>query len=256
MEAIGRPILMLYPLYLAANDILNIASEFEVKKTVSLSSVVQLGRLFVMSMAILQISNILTMYSGVGYTCLAAGFLALFISSNDELTKHFVPILAPHIAHAGTFFAKLSHLEQMALSTLSLSTANAAAVAATATATASRTSEQSSSVAEARRPSPSVTDPRVEELPDDPPTPLAAPAASSSAPGRASQVARGISSPPPQATTAAAAVVVVNLGGEEEEDESGYVLAEAVEVEPAAMDIAGAVCASFEAGDGLRQRRR
>jgi hypothetical protein len=282
VEVIGRPILMLYPLYLAANDLLNIATEFEVKKTVSLSSVVQLGKLFVMSMAILQISNILAMYSGVGYTCLAIGFLALFISSNDELTKHFVPILAPHIAHAGTFFAKLSHLEQMTLSTLSLTTANAAAAAAAASVatTASRTrAHQSSS-------STTVTDPRVEELPDDPTAHSRTSTAAASAPPAAA-------SAPPASPLAAWApgrddrfYGMTDLGvgeavkktwttvgeegkeneeyeeegvedeEEEQEEEEGYVFAEVVEVDPVATDIAGVVHASLAAADGLRQRRR
>ena len=45
VEAVGRPIMMLYPLYLVTQEALKIASEIEIKKTISAHSVMQIGKM-------------------------------------------------------------------------------------------------------------------------------------------------------------------------------------------------------------------
>jgi hypothetical protein len=114
VEAVGRPIVMLYPLFLAAQEVLKIATEYDVKKTVSTESILQMGKMIVMLIAVVQLAGILAMYSGLGYTCLALGGSALFVGSNDELTKSAVPILAVHMASISVFLSQIVQLEKKA----------------------------------------------------------------------------------------------------------------------------------------------
>jgi hypothetical protein len=73
VEAVGRPIVLLYPLFLTTQEVLKIATEYDVKKSVSVESILQMGKMIVMLIAVVQLAGILTMYSGLGYVCLALG---------------------------------------------------------------------------------------------------------------------------------------------------------------------------------------
>ena len=155
VEAVGRPIVMLYPLFLVAQEALKIASEIEVKKNISVRSIMQIAKMLVMLLGVGQLSGILSMYTGLGYTCLALGCVALFISSNDELTKSAVPVLAPHMVNINLFMDRLYQLESLAVSAFSRLNSSSSNSATTSF-------PSSSSVGNSRG---MPTDSRVEELP-------------------------------------------------------------------------------------------
>lgn len=119
VEAVGRPIIMLYPLFLITKEILKISSEVEAKKRVSIQSVMQIGKMMVMLFGVVQLLGILSMYTGLGYTCLALGCVAVLVGSSDELTKSSVPVLAPHMVSISIFLEQLYHFESVAVSALS-----------------------------------------------------------------------------------------------------------------------------------------
>ena len=157
VEAVGRPIVMLYPLFLVTQEALKIASEIEVKKYISVKSIMQIAKMLAMLLGVVQLSGILSMYTGLGYTCLAIGCAALFISSNDDLTKSAVPVLAPHMANINLFMDRLYQLESVAVSAFS-GTINFNSTPA------SSSSSSASSVGSSRN---MPTDSRVEELPSE-----------------------------------------------------------------------------------------
>lgn len=119
VEAVGRPIIMLYPLFLITKEILKISSEVEAKKRVSMQSVMQIGKMIVMLFGVVQLLGILSMYTGLGYTCLALGCVAVLVGSSDDLTKASVPVLAPHMVSISIFLEQLYHFEGVAVSALS-----------------------------------------------------------------------------------------------------------------------------------------
>jgi hypothetical protein len=119
VEAVGRPVVMLYPLFLAAKEALKIASEFEKNKKLSPQSIVQIVKMVGLLWAVMQLSGILAMYTGLGYACLVMGLAAFVVSSNDELTKLSVPMLAPNMATIAMFLDRLYSLEKVAITALS-----------------------------------------------------------------------------------------------------------------------------------------
>ena len=119
MEAVGRPIIMLYPLFIISKELLKISSEIDVKKKVSMNSIMQIVKMAVMLFCVVQLLGILSMYTGLGYTCFGLGCGALLVSSNDELTKSSVPMMAPHMVSISLFLDQLYKLEGAAVGALS-----------------------------------------------------------------------------------------------------------------------------------------
>ena len=119
VEAVGRPIIMLYPLFIISKELLKISSEIDVKKKVSMNSIMQIVKMAVMLFCVVQLLGILSMYTGLGYTCFGLGCGALLVSSNDELTKSSVPMMAPHMVSISLFLDQLYKLEGAAVSALS-----------------------------------------------------------------------------------------------------------------------------------------
>lgn len=119
VEAVGRPIIMLYPLFIISKELLKISSEIDVKKKVSMNSMMQIIKMAVMLFCVVQLLGILSMYTGLGYTCFGLGCGALLVSSNDELTKSSVPVMAPHMVSISLFLDQLYKLESAAVSALS-----------------------------------------------------------------------------------------------------------------------------------------
>ena len=162
VEAVGRPIMMLYPLYLVTQEALKVASEIEVKKTISAHSIMQIVKMLAMLLAVVQLSGILSMYTGLGYTCLAMGSCALFISSNDELTKCVVPVLAPHISSIDVCMDHLYQLERTAVNAFSRTQTTTTTSSSSSSSSSARPSSSTSSSHEDM-----PTDSRVEELPSE-----------------------------------------------------------------------------------------
>ena len=55
----------------------------------------------------------------MGYTSLAIGLVALFVSSSDSQIKSVAPILSPHLAQLDSFLERIQGLENVALDKLS-----------------------------------------------------------------------------------------------------------------------------------------
>jgi hypothetical protein len=168
VEAVGRPIIMLYPLFVISKELLKISSEIDVKKKVSMNSIMQIIKMAVMLFCVVQLLGILSMYTGLGYTCFGLGCGALLVSSNDELTKSSVPMMAPHMVSISLFLDQLYKLEGAAVGALSrLGTHTNTQATATAENDNSRVSSSSSSSSSAAAPAVAVAVPissRVTEL--------------------------------------------------------------------------------------------
>ena len=67
---------------------------------------------------VMNLSSILAAYTGFGYLCLALGFGAFTVSSNDATTKQAVPLLAPHMAALSMLLDKACHMERAVLSSI------------------------------------------------------------------------------------------------------------------------------------------
>ena len=118
IEAFSRPLIFLYPMYLSSMEILKMTHEFNTKKTLTPSSILQIAKMVVMLWCVTNLSSILAAYSGFGYLCLALGMGAFTISSNDVTTKQAVPLLAPHMAALSMLLEKACHMERAVLSTI------------------------------------------------------------------------------------------------------------------------------------------
>lgn len=158
VEAVGRPIIMLYPLFVLTKEALKISTEIETKKKISLQSIIQIGKMLVMLFAVSQLLGILSMYRGLGYTCLALGSAAVFVGCNHELTKSSVPVLAPHMVSVSLFLEQLCRIEGVAVAALSRLNGHMGEVSDTSAATS--TSATTSSGGERTH-----TSSRVTELP-------------------------------------------------------------------------------------------
>lgn len=119
VEAVGRPIIMLYPLFVLTKEALKISAEIETKKRISLQSIIQIGKMVAMLFAVAQLLGILSMYRGLGYTCFALGSAAVFVGCSHELTKSSVPVLAPHMVSVSLFLEQLCRIEGVAVAALS-----------------------------------------------------------------------------------------------------------------------------------------
>ena len=167
VEAVGRPIIMLYPLFIISKELLKISSEIDVKKKVSMNSIMQIVKMAVMLFCVVQLLGILSMYTGLGYTCFGLGCGALLVSSNDELTKSSVPMMAPHMVSISLFLDQLYKLESAAVGALSrLGTHTDTQATATAENDNSRVSSSSSSSTAAVAVAVPISS-RVTELPPD-----------------------------------------------------------------------------------------
>ena len=120
---------MLYPLYLVVTEMLLISTAIKEKGGFSAASIFKLCKLLLVSIFVFQLLSILSLYSGLGYSCLFVGLGALTISSSDELIKLAAPVIAPQIASIGTMLDKVSELEMDAVKGFTAYASNAAALA-------------------------------------------------------------------------------------------------------------------------------
>ena len=135
VEIIGRPVIMLYPVYLLSVEITRLAGKLGVTQSLleqgaagarhidwrrlSVSDGLQIAKLVAMCWAVFQVLTVLSAYTGLGYSCLGVGFAALTLASNDALLKQYTPALAPHIASVGRLMDQACALEQSVLLALS-----------------------------------------------------------------------------------------------------------------------------------------
>jgi hypothetical protein len=124
VEVVGRPVIMLYPLYFVLQEVMQVLREFEVAHKLSPKHLFQIAKIVLILSTSAQILGILTMYTGLGYTCLVLGALALVIGAVTDLNKHAAPVLAPHMAQLDVLFAQVAALEGSILRAISSSSSS------------------------------------------------------------------------------------------------------------------------------------
>ena len=77
VEVIGRPVMMLYPIYIVCMESLQLISEFETTKRISHQSILKIFKILVYLFISFQLMALLSMYTGLGYSCLLLGAVAL-----------------------------------------------------------------------------------------------------------------------------------------------------------------------------------
>ncbi len=118
VEVVGRPVMMLYPIYLVCVESTQIAKEFETQRRITPQSILQIAKIFSLLLIGYQLITILSMYTGLGYTCLGLGLCALATASSNSLSKMAAPVLAPHLARLDGMLSQLSRLENVAVNGL------------------------------------------------------------------------------------------------------------------------------------------
>ena len=141
VETIGRPLVMLYPIYLVLNKVLEIVAKFEANSIPGsrrgefrAKDATDLIKAALLLLVCSKLMSVLQMYSGVGTTCLAAGAAALFVASSESNTKAAVPLLAPYLYQIEQLVNRVSSIEGQAMSMLSTQGSPARGVEAVPTA--------------------------------------------------------------------------------------------------------------------------
>lgn len=149
---IGWQIAMMYPMYRIMLTLFRIVEEWEKAKRISPNNIFGLVKSCAIMFAITNIVQIISIYSSFGYACLLAGVAAGVTSSNDELTKLAIPMIASHITHIDYALSKISSTDSFSLTSIM---------------NMSKTMHHDRMESEAV-PNACATDDRVEELPSDP----------------------------------------------------------------------------------------
>lgn len=135
VEIIGRPVIMLYPVYLLSVEVTRLAGKLGVTQSLmeqgaagarqvdwrrlSFIDGLQIAKLVAMCWAVFQALTVLSAYTGLGYSCLGVGFAALALASNDVLLKQYTPAMAPHIATVARLLEQAYAMEQGVMLALS-----------------------------------------------------------------------------------------------------------------------------------------
>lgn len=118
VEVVGRPVVMLYPLYLVAMEGLKLTNEIELRGRITPDIIVRVIKIVALLLIGFQLITILSMYSGLGYSCLLIGGVAVTLAASDELTKIIAPVMAPHLFNLDMMFHRLQRVERMAMNAL------------------------------------------------------------------------------------------------------------------------------------------
>lgn len=118
VEVVGRPVVMLYPLYLVAMEGLKLTNEIEVRGRITPDVIIRVIKIVALLLLGFQLITILSMYPGLGYSCLLIGGVAVTLAASDELTKTIAPVMAPHLFHLDLIFDRLQRAEMMAMNAL------------------------------------------------------------------------------------------------------------------------------------------
>jgi hypothetical protein len=132
VEVVGRPAVMLYPLWLLVQQVLTIVRQIEHKQSISPSTVVAVVKALLLLYVSSYLMALMAAYQGMGYTCLALGGLALSTSVSDSTVKAASPILAPHLTHIDAFIERLQSLEAVAMNAMGAAHTSPAASSRTA----------------------------------------------------------------------------------------------------------------------------
>ena len=112
VEVVGRPVVMLYPVYMVILQALKLSREIEMNNNkITVHQYLQIFKIGVYFIFAYLLLTVLAMYTGLGYTCLLIGGGAVAVASNDEFTKQAAPVIAPHMANLDLMMNQLHRLE-------------------------------------------------------------------------------------------------------------------------------------------------
>lgn len=112
VEVVGRPVMMLYPVYMVILQALKLSKEIEMNnQRITVRQYLQMFKIGVYFVFAYLLLTVLAMYTGLGYTCLLIGGGAVAVASNDEFTKQAAPVIAPHMVNLDLMLGQLQRLE-------------------------------------------------------------------------------------------------------------------------------------------------
>eukprot|EP01041_Mallomonas_annulata_P013302 gene13302-28176_t len=112
IEVIGRPFLLLGPLYLIILDIMKIIKNIDEKKKITPQMIIKILKSLLLLFCIFKLLAILSMLNGIGYLCLISGVTALTLTMSDDMVKIASPILSPNLVLLETFFDKIYKIDE------------------------------------------------------------------------------------------------------------------------------------------------
>jgi hypothetical protein len=120
VEVVGRPVMMLYPIYYLLLEAVALSNEIETRhregrNRITPGILLQIFKIIFLFFGAFQLMRLLSMYTGLGYTCLFIGAAAVFTASNDELTKSVAPVVAPHMVALDRLLYSLKYFEDGAM---------------------------------------------------------------------------------------------------------------------------------------------
>jgi hypothetical protein len=118
-ELLGRPLLMLYPIYMVTMAAMKVVGELNTKKQPGPETYLQIIKGMLLLWGATRLMNVLSAFQGLGMSCLVFGCIAIIISVNDALTKVAAPIVAQHFVRIDGWVSRLSSFEQNSFSALS-----------------------------------------------------------------------------------------------------------------------------------------
>jgi len=140
VEVIGKPIVMLYPIYnllITIQDIfqLGVAEVRPAAKSLTLSQIVTLIKAIGLLLVTMQLIWVLSSYTGLGYACLGIGVTAITGSSSDDFIKRFsAPLFSQYLIKMELFIDQVSKIENISwFATMSNNTQHATTIPAATT---------------------------------------------------------------------------------------------------------------------------
>ncbi len=119
VEVIGKPIVMLYPIYnllITIQDIfqLGVAEVRPAAKSLTLSQIVTLIKAIGLLLVTMQLIWVLSSYTGLGYACLGIGVTAITGSSSDDFIKRYsAPLFSQYLIKMELFIDQVSKIENI-----------------------------------------------------------------------------------------------------------------------------------------------
>lgn len=93
---IGWPLAILYPLMLSTKQLTMILRELDQNKYLSPESMLQLGKLLVITFVSLQLVTILQTYAYIAYLSTTLAVVCFVVSANSSLLKQSIPAISPY----------------------------------------------------------------------------------------------------------------------------------------------------------------
>lgn len=119
VEVVGRPVVMLYPVWLLLQQALLVVKGMETGEVSPRTVLAALKAVLLLALSS-QLLALLALYQGMGYACLLMGGLALAASTSDAHVKALAPIIAPHLAHLDAFLERVGGAEAAAMRAMGL----------------------------------------------------------------------------------------------------------------------------------------